>query len=170
MHVYIANCTRQNWTYYYRLPEMHQNAHISIPSGNQERLGDRMSPNQFNALLEDLQRWGVKDFKDLKGKVEDFSGLLFSVDKPIKEDHFHIGLDKVIESANQRAVEEVQKAALGLDRVNRDKKSGRRLVKEVTTEITGDAVVNSKSTGNDAHFQMSVSEDGMDKPKIRGLK
>lgn len=170
MAVFIANCTRQNLLHWYRMPETNQLLHIRIDSGQQEKMGDRWTDGEQTYFVEQLERRGFRNFKDIKGKVEDFAGWLYSTDKPIKEDQYHVAFEKVIENANERAVQEVQKGALGLERGSRDQKSGRRLVKEVFTEITGDSVINGKPTDNDVSFTMSVSPDGHDTPKIKGLK
>lgn len=117
MKLYVANTTRQEFILAMRLPNLGE-IHPHISSGKQVELKDLVEA-QVEAVIKHLERFGARKREELRGKVRDFDGLVYS-DKPITESEYHAGNEAVLDKAQDRSVTEATKAAMGADMIMRN--------------------------------------------------
>ena len=159
--MYICNATTQTWMPNFRVPEM-KRVHVArIFSGQQVEVGRDWNSVQLQSVIEQLERFGAKNIKDVK-HAHKFSGLLYSLDKPVKVDLIEEGHSDMVEEQSKRSVQELTKSALGFDAALRDKKTRRRTAKATTLEITEDLPPRSKPSGREVKFGVTVADDGHD--------
>lgn len=84
MKLFIANFGRQNYALGWRSeldPKKQSKARQDvIPAGGQIELRADLNQEQIDAIVEGHKRYGLVDASKVKGP---FSGLVFSVDKPV---------------------------------------------------------------------------------------
>ena len=164
--LYVANCTKQTWRFCFRMPETGKEVWVDIKSGQQEEISKGMSAAGIANVINHLERHGARDHADGKLKPEDFDGYLYSLNKPIHEDKIFMAHDVVVDKQEKRSVDEAVKSALGYERSNRDKKSGKRLAKVSEVEVIQDVPSRQKPTGDEVRFSLAVAEDGNDNFKL----
>lgn len=164
--MYIANTTKQNFIHQFRLPEENAAQYLHLTSGQQREIGAGWTEGQRAAVVQQLERYGARDAKTVRGKLANFSGTLYSFDKPINLDAIHEGHDKVVEDQSKRSASELTKAALGLDRSMRDKRTGKRSARATTLEVTQDDPVTGRRPDDAVDFSVTVSPDGSDNVKL----
>ncbi len=120
MNLYIANATRQDVVFLLRLPEKAKLHRLTLSSGRQDVIKD-MSQNDINSIITHLERYGAVKRSNVRGKLSNFVGYVYSLDKPITEDEFHYGNEEVIDAAQNRSVVEATKAAMASELVSRNK-------------------------------------------------
>lgn len=98
MRLYIANCTRQNQTIYYRLdydnngnpkeaertrfqPALQQ----TIPAGRQAQLGTDFHKVQVTEIVDQLARYGLIGVVDVP-RQKQMAPYVFNIDKPVPAD------------------------------------------------------------------------------------
>lgn len=79
MRLFIANCTHQKHKFNYKLPESFQSFAMDIDSGKQIQLPE-MTSNEVEYIIYQHECYGLKDVKQID---KSFSGLCYSIDKPI---------------------------------------------------------------------------------------
>jgi hypothetical protein len=157
--IYLANATRQHYKFFYRVPENKRSFFVDIPSGYQERIGKDWSPEQQTSVIAQLEAIGAKQVPQISGKMENFSGLVYSTSKPVSEDKIHQANEVVISDAEKRSIDTAQKAARTFDLTTREKKGkGRRLARETSVEIIEEDKPGEKPTSDKAHFKQVVGE------------
>ena len=83
MKLYIANCTKQNHDFTYRLPEDGRLKVQSIPMGGQAIvLRPDATPEVLRAILEQHVHYGLVDVSAID-RTSGFIGLCYSFDKPV---------------------------------------------------------------------------------------
>jgi hypothetical protein len=120
MDLYVANSTRQDVVFHFRLPEKAKMYRLTLSSGRQDMIKD-MSQNDVEAIVKHLERYGAVKRSGVRGKLKEFVGYIYSLDKPINEDEFHYGSEEVIDAAQNRSVVEATKAAMASELVSRNK-------------------------------------------------
>lgn len=114
MKIYIANTSRQHWMFNFSHPNMRPiNAHIT--SGHQSEVTTIDNQAHMDKVIETLRRFGAISRDELSLRPGKFEGLVFSLDKPMQENHFQYGNEVVLDQAESRAVVEATKAALASD-------------------------------------------------------
>ncbi|OYV52334.1 MAG: hypothetical protein B7X10_00105 [Burkholderiales bacterium 21-58-4] len=132
MTIWVANTTRQEQELHVRLPEMSGPYICRISSGRQGEVKN-LSPAQEEAFIAHLARYGAAKRADLHGKVKGFQGISYATDKAFKMDEFHYGHEEVLDTAQDRSVEEAVRSALAADMKMRDPSTGERL--SLSTEV-----------------------------------
>lgn len=129
--MWIANTTRQEFQLEVRLPEMGRIYVAKVSSGKQVEIKD-LSPAQEDYLIAHMERFGGVKRQNLHGKLKEFQGIAFATDKAFKMEEFHYGFEEVMETAQNRSVEEAVKSAMAADMHMREANGDR---KSQTTEI-----------------------------------
>ena len=157
MTIWVANTTRQEQEIHVQLPEMRQASIYRISSGRQGEIKG-LSPQQEEAFVAHLLRFGGVKRADLHGKIKGFRGLAYALDKAFKMDEFHYGHEEVLDAAQSRSVEEAVNSALAADMQMRDS-DGNRL--SLSTEVE---MVQEKPEKGQKPKRMKVTVD----PKASG--
>lgn len=130
--LFIANSTRQEIEINVRIPETSKIFTRKISSGRQAEVED-LSAAQLEAVVRHLTKYGAVLRSNVRGKVKDFDGIIYSLDKPINENEYHYGNEEVADKAQSRSVTEAFNSALAAERANR--KGGKRIGKKVEVEF-----------------------------------
>jgi len=103
-HLYVANCTRQNWNCQYRLDydkegEPARNSRFLFPktetiaAGRQVALGGDLHMSQIEDIVEQLKPYGLigaADISSLHGKKAPY---VFNIDVPVSQSLMHKVID-----------------------------------------------------------------------------
>lgn len=83
MRLYIANETRQNLKFYYRLPEREKLFMLPVSIGEQQAIPGDLTGVEIRSVIAQLERgWGAVPAKDLD-RTKAFVGVCYSDDQPI---------------------------------------------------------------------------------------
>ena len=168
MKIYIANTTRQHVALMVRIPEINQPVRFEIPSGQQIPLGDGFSELQTAAVISHVERFGAKPASNLSGKMDDFSGLLYRVERPVTEAQIISANEVVTNSQQKRSVNEAIKAVESFDVLTREKGGkGKRNAKETSIEIESMTVSESGKVSKEPLMKVTVGEGGDSDKSIR---
>jgi len=136
MKLFIANCTRSRFIFNVRVPESNKLMRLEIPSGQQRTFPMDLNPEQREGVLEQLHRYGARKRADVHGKLENFTGLAYSLDKPLTTDEIVSANEDQLDSAQNRSVEQATRSALAADLNFRDKGSkNKRTARKVEIEV-----------------------------------
>ncbi len=81
--LYIANATKQEHTFAYRLPERVGEPILQpIRAGGQVRISGDLNQIQIDAIIEHHRIYGMISVEEA-ARVKEFAGLCYSIDKPI---------------------------------------------------------------------------------------
>jgi len=101
--LYVANATRQNVEFTYRLPEMPGVKMQPIPIGGQICVtGDHMLPEQVDSILAQYEKYGLVTVEQMEKSNRKFSGLCYSLDKPVSIDRLRKAMDRNVEELTDR--------------------------------------------------------------------
>lgn len=164
--MYIANTTKQRILLNFRVPETTKIAVLEIQSGQQVQTGDRWTIPQRNSVVEFLESFGAKPASAVNGKLSEYSGMLYSLDKPVASERIQNAHETVVAEQMQTSSDELTKAALGVDAGTRDKRTKRRRAKQTTLSVTQDTPRGERPAKNRVNFSLSVAEDGHDNPGL----
>jgi len=165
--MYIANTTKQHYRPNFRVPERTRIHVVNIPSGQQVKVGDDWNAAQTDSVVKQLEVFGARPARDASGKLQKYSGLLYSLDKPIPVGKIEAAHEALVNEQDQRSADELTKGALGFDAALRDKRTRRRGAKVTSLEVSQDVPPFSKATGKEIKFGVTVTPDGHDKPSVR---
>lgn len=160
MTIYIANTTKQTIQHSFRAPESDRTQMIEIPSGQQSEIGQNWNSHQTDIVVKHLEIFGARNINALKGSLKDYSGMLYSTNKPITTEQIEGGHEAVLEHQQNRSVAEVTKNALAFDNVTQKNGKGQRLASETEVTVKQDIAPKTKRTGKEVDFSLSVSEQG----------
>jgi hypothetical protein len=162
MSLYIANATKQNWRFWYRLPEAKDRQFIQIASGTQVMVGVQWTASETDYVVKELEKLGARPASDTNRKLDSGDGILYRLNKVISEDEIVEGHQAVVEHQQERAVNEAVKSAAAFDIASREGKSarGRRLAKVSEVSVKQDLPRGQRPTGNEVNFNLSVTPDG----------
>lgn len=88
--LYIANCTKQDYKFTFRIPERKGHEMLDIRAGAQTKLRG-LSPAAIDAIKEHYEPYGMRHVREVK-RTKDFVGLIYS-DEPIDYD----GISEAVE-------------------------------------------------------------------------
>lgn len=163
--IYVANATKQLFRFMHRVPETGKVLMIDIPSGSQVPVGQGYNPQQMEAVINHLERFGGRSVSDSRINPDDFDGVLYSAGKPVTSDKIASSHEILVEKQEKRAATEATRSALSFDRATRDKRGNRQArVTEVTVEQ--DVPARTKPSGSEVNFSISVAPDGSENAKI----
>lgn len=165
--IYVANATKQTLRHLYRLPESTRVFSLEIGSGRQELVGERWSPGQQEAFIRQLDQAGFRQSQETNRKLEEFSGWLYSLGKPVGETDIYHGHEAVVEHQEARSASEAQKAAMAFDMSNRPQKDRRkRLAKVTQVEVQQDVGPGKSPTGNEITMSVTFDENSNAQLKV----
>ena len=163
--VFIANDTRQNWTFQYRLrggeggqllgPFM-----VEIPSGQQIDIGRGWSQDQAFYVVEQLETHGARDASDTKKPMGKHLGLIYRISAPVKSDEIEMGHAAVLDTQERRSANEATKAALGFDRIANGGRKGQRSARTTEVEVQQLTDPRDRPTGKEINFRLGVDTEG----------
>lgn len=162
--LYIANSTRQNFRFHFRIPENNKAMTLEIPSGQQREVGKDWNEAQYEACISQLERYGARKAEEAHGALRNFnSGILYS-HKIIKSDEIVYGNEQHLDAAQDRSVTQATRTALAADQNHRDKRTKKRKAKSVTTEVLkhGDP----RKGEDEGLMSVTVSDDGARDAKL----
>ena len=165
--LYVANATRQNFRFCYRLPEAQKSMVAEIPSGRQVDLDSqkKLTTENVDYLVKQLERYGARPAKEARGSLRDFNGgILYSTSAPVKSGEIEYGNEQHLDAAQDRSVIQATRSAVAADHAHRDKRTGKRKAKSVTTEVMkhGDP----RKGEDEPLMSVTVAEDGDPNAKI----
>lgn len=169
MALFIANTTKQNFHHHFRVPEMNRPYFVRIPSGSQVQIERKFGPSTEAILIEQLEKYGARNAREVHGRLEDFPGIFWRQDRPINEGEIIAGHDAVVDAQERRSAAESSKSALGFDAAHRDKKTRRRGVQVTEVEVVQEVPRGEKPKGNEVALHITVSNDGNDSVKLPGV-
>jgi len=111
MNLYIRNTSAQPFIVNCRLPEMNKVFILELHPRRTETVR-HFNADQLQALIAHLERFGAVDRKTLHGRIDDFQGLVYSLDKPISEEEVLAGYEAVTDHQQDRAVRQATRAAV----------------------------------------------------------
>lgn len=83
MDMFVANATKMEYDFVYRVPESSGLRSQKIPVGGQVKLSGNLSVADIDSIIEQQSRYGMIA-ADAIDRSKDFSGLCYSVDKPVQ--------------------------------------------------------------------------------------
>ena len=127
MKLFIANATRQIMEFCYRLPERPGALRQVIPIGGQVQVSGDLTRAEIDYVVEKASIFGLVEIGDAE-RTGGFSGLCYSVDKPISEDRLFRAMTKRVAVLEDLGREQRKNAAIGVhDQVERQLKDHRDL-------------------------------------------
>jgi hypothetical protein len=108
--LYIANCTKQNHVFAYRVPGENGVKSLSIAIGQQSKLPG-LSNAVAGAIIEANSRYGLIEVKEID-RTKPFIGMCYSLDAPVKIDVIIKAMKHNDEVLIQRGRETRQAAAV----------------------------------------------------------
>lgn len=163
--LFIANCTKQNFHFVFRIPEFRTPSRVEIPSGQQRNLAKEFNLNakQIEAVVKQCERFGFRRVDEISRKVENFSGFLYSA-KTVTSDNISCAHEIKEDCQNLISAQEATKGVLAFDKGSRDK-SGKRLASEVEVEVIEQEDPRQRKKDKKVHMKMGISEKGGALPK-----
>lgn len=159
MKLYVANSTRQSIKHWFRVPGQIVPRRVMIPSGQQVEIPGVRAQEEIDAVIQNLQQFGARSATELSNrKIENFPGLIYSIDKPVSVENYEIGAEAVNVAVDKRAADEAVKSAKAFDAVQVDKRTKRRLPKQTEVTVTQDLPRGQKPSGSDIHMKVTVGE------------
>lgn len=165
----ISNTTKQTIRFQYRLVKIRRGEEdpghpflLVIPSGQQVEAGHNWTPEQRAYVIRQLEFYGARDAAESYGKMPGFLGLLYRDAAVVSEDEITLGHDAVVKTQEERAVREAVRGALAFDRNSRSEaaRQRRRPARITTVEVEEEVPPNSRPTGNEVAFMLSVDPEG----------
>ncbi|MFJ7171649.1 hypothetical protein [Citrobacter freundii] len=110
MKLYIANCSRQAHMFNYKLPEKTQSFGVSIPPGRQH-----MIENQSDIIDHIISQHEPYGFQRCDKVDKHFSGICYSIDKPVTVGRIEDGADQKTENLKSMSEEILAASAVSLN-------------------------------------------------------
>lgn len=134
--LFIANCTRSRFIFHASIEKGSKARRLDIASGHQEIFPGDLNQEQLAYVVTQLERYGGRKRADIRGKLEKFTGIAYSLDKPLSEDEIIAGNEAQLDAAQNRSVAQATNSALAAERAFRDPKTPKkRSVKTVGVEV-----------------------------------
>lgn len=102
--LFVANTSKQNQIFMYRLPEHAIPKYAEIRPGTQVKIPGDLSPEALRLIVEHTAPYGIKAVTELP-RNRDFVGLCYSVDKPVQFDHLFSTFEQNDTVLNEKAEE-----------------------------------------------------------------
>jgi hypothetical protein len=156
--IFVANGTKQRLKFNYRLPESNRIHELEVHSGRQEAIGEGWTDSNIEYFIRQLETAGFRRSSETNGRMENFSGWMYSLNKPTTETQIQSGHESRVEAQEKISAIEAQRGALAMDQANRAPRDKRkRLAKVTTVEVIQETDPRGSPTGKE--IQMSVSVD-----------
>ena len=129
--LYIGNVSKQIQTFCYRSPERPGVIAQTIPIGGQIRISPDgrhvdLAPPDIDAILDQHRAYGIVDINDIDSKQSPFSGLCYSIGKPLTPERLRKAMFKKEEALKAFGQKLRQEAALATN-LQMEEASGGRL-------------------------------------------
>ena len=166
--IIISNTTRQKHRFNFRLPGKSQYTYIDIPSGQQKEFGKGFGAGELESLIEQLDSAGARPKEEIHKKADlRFSGLVYSLAKPLKEEEIQSSAEKVIEAKEIISAQESIKSAIGSDAaINEISSGGRRKSRTTGVEVIA-TDENGREIKGGINMNLTVDPEG-EKMKLPG--
>ena len=137
MKLFIANCSMQKHKFNYRVPEKIQQFTRDIFPGNQVCIEE--SPEIIQYIIEQHEIYGLQQSSRVDGK---FSGICYSVDKPVSHGHITNGHEQKKENMDDMSQQILEASAATINSTinNEVLKTGETPRDGLELEIVGEAV------------------------------
>lgn len=117
-YIYIANLTKQNHVFYYRVPEEPKSYgplpfRADIRAGSQVRLPKDYNPAQVEGILAPHRNYGLVEVKEID-RTKPFIGLCYSLDRPVPLEAIQRGIQHNDEVLIEQGKENRAKAAIAV--------------------------------------------------------
>lgn len=114
MDVWVANTTKQNFEFNYRMPESTRIHSTKIPIGGQVRIHKAgLSQPEVDAIVEQIERiGGIRS--DSVERTKAFIGLAYSIDKPVRPAAIETAVDHNDDVLTERGHENRKAAAVAI--------------------------------------------------------
>lgn len=155
--IYVANGTKQRLKFNYRLPESNRIHELDVHSGRQEPIGENWSASHIEYFIKQLEHAGFRRSSETNGRMENFSGWMYSLDKPTTTTQIESGHEARVEAQEKISAVEAQRGALAMDQANRAPRDRRkRLAKVTTVEVEQEIGPRDSPTGKEVKMSVSV--------------
>ncbi len=125
--MYIANTSRRHWEVRHFIRATGRNIFVVIPMGHQEEVKG-LTPAEQEELIAHLRRFGAIERPDVHRKQQNFEGLVYSMDRALKEEEYRAGLEEVLDEAQSRSVVEATRSAVAGDEAVKKNTKGKRMI------------------------------------------
>lgn len=139
--LYIANATKQIQQFCYRHPVTNKAMVIKINVGGQERIPGVEEAPAIDLIIQKAEPYGLVSVAAVDRMREPFSGLCYSIDRPIDEDKLRRAMHKRIQGLDKLGEEIRKEAAIATN-----------------NEIEGNFGHNPEAPSSLSGFEMSVVE------------
>jgi hypothetical protein len=165
--IYVANGTKQRLKFNYRLPEGNRIHELEVHSGRQEMIGEAWTDQTVEYFIKQLETAGFRRSSETNGRMENFSGWMYSLDKPTTETQIRSGHEARVETQEKVSAIEAQRGALAMDQANRAPKDRRkRLAKVTTVEVEQETDPRGTPTGNEVRMSVSVDANAPESARL----
>jgi hypothetical protein len=165
--IYVANGTKQRLKFNYRLPESNRIHELDVHSGRQEPIGEGWTDTTVDYFIKQLEVAGFRRSSETNGRLEHFSGWMYSVDKATSETQIRSGHEARVEAQEKISAVEAQRGALAMDQANRlpgDRR--KRLAKVTAVEVEQDIGPRDSPTGKEVKMSVSVDSAAPESAKL----
>jgi hypothetical protein len=165
--IYVANGTKQRLKFNYRLPESNRIHELDVHSGRQEPIGEGWTDTTVDYFIKQLDVAGFRRSSETNGRLENFSGWMYSVDKATSETQIRSGHEARVEAQEKISAVEAQRGALAMDQANRlpgDRR--KRLAKVTAVEVEQDIGPRDSPTGKEVKMSVSVDSAAPESAKL----
>lgn len=139
MRLWVANTTKKNVEFHYRLPEQPRPFVAHVPIGSQVPVhsGDLNSP-MIDALIEQLRRYGAVPAEEVD-RTREFIGLCYSVDTPVQAKRIQSAVEHNDDVLTERGQEIRTEAAVAIHEGLSQAANNPRDLAETTVEVREEA-------------------------------
>lgn len=116
--LYVANATKQRFEFVYRLPGSPGAKLQTIEIGGQIQVGGPTSiflPEDIDSVLEQYRQYGLVSVDEMDRGRTAFTGLCYSVDKPVSIDRLQRAMQRNSEALDKRGRVIRQEAAISVN-------------------------------------------------------
>lgn len=112
MKLYIANGTKQQQAFAYRLDKNPVARMMPIKIGAQIVVGGELTSAEIEEILAQHRPYGLIEAKEVDKIRGPFSGMCYSIDRPVDMDRIALAIHRKIESLEEAGKRQRQEAAL----------------------------------------------------------
>ena len=119
MKMYVANCTKQARDFTYRLPDK-GNRMQRIEIGQQIQVAGDLSQPEVDSIVDHYAMYGMNPVDEARKARGTFTGLCFSIDKPVAIENMQIVLQLNDQVLTQRGQQQRKEAAVATSKAIMD--------------------------------------------------
>ena len=120
--LYVCNATRQIQEFTYRLPERPGAKMQTVPIGGQVVIGGgELTTPDIDYIIEHHKKYGLVSFEEVEQKRTEFSGMCYSIDRPITSERIERAMKRNIDLLEARGKQIRREAAVAAnDKIEHD--------------------------------------------------